>query len=193
MSRRVLVAYATRYGATAEVARAIATELEAAGLDPSVHDADQVRDLSGYDAVVFGTPLYFARVLSSGRRFLRRHRRRLATLPVAVFVLGVEPEAGKRRKIGRVLARRPPIRPIAVGAFGGLVDGERLRFRHKTPPIRKLMPLTDTRDWEAIARWAREVAGRLAGARPEMIGRDGGRVRATAHARPAVGRGLQRP
>ena len=60
-----------------------------------------------------------------------------------------------------MLSKRPDIRPLSVGVFGGLVDGSRLRFRHKTGPIRKLMPLTDTRDWDAIEAWAGALGAAL--------------------------------
>jgi len=158
----ILVAYASRYGSTAEVARAIAKTLGEQGVPADVRDVREVDDLRAYDAVVFGAPFYFARMLRAGRRFLAREHRPLAQMPVAVFLLGLQPEDKRRRRLERMLAKPPAIRPLSVGLFGAVVDGSKLRFRHKTPPIRKLLPEgVDTRDWKAIEEWARALPGRL--------------------------------
>ena len=50
----VLVAAASRYGATAEIAGAIGEGLERAGLDVTVASVDDVSSLDGYEAVVLG-------------------------------------------------------------------------------------------------------------------------------------------
>lgn len=159
---RVLIAYATRYGSTAEVAQAIAKTLRERGVTPDVRDVHEAADLQGHDAVVFGAPFYFARMLGAGRRFLARQRRALAEMPVAVFVLGLQPEDKRQRRLERMLTRPPAIRPLSVGLFGAVVDGSKLRFCRKAPPIRKLLPEgVDTRDWKAIEEWARALPGRL--------------------------------
>ena len=50
----ILVAYATRHGATQGIAERIAERLRTAGLDAEVRPATDVRDPSGYDAFVVG-------------------------------------------------------------------------------------------------------------------------------------------
>ena len=52
MDTQVLVAYATKYGATAEIAEKIGQSLGQAGLRTDVLPTDLVRDLSPYKAVV---------------------------------------------------------------------------------------------------------------------------------------------
>lgn len=158
---RVLIAYATRYGSTAEVAEAIAETLRAAGFAADVRDVRTVREVNGYGAVVFGAPFYLARMLRSGRWFLRKHRLSLARLPVAAFVLGLSPAKAKQRRLERLLRKRPAIRPVSVGLFGGVVDRSKLRFRDRTPPIRRLPALVDERDWDAIRSWAAELPTKL--------------------------------
>jgi menaquinone-dependent protoporphyrinogen oxidase len=54
----VLVAYASKYGATAEIAQKIGDVLREAGLPVSVLSAENVRDVSSYDAVVLGSTVY---------------------------------------------------------------------------------------------------------------------------------------
>ena len=53
--KRVLVAYASKAGSTAEVAEAIAESLSAKGQVVDVKKIEHVTDLSGYDAVLVGT------------------------------------------------------------------------------------------------------------------------------------------
>ena len=84
----VLVAYATKYGSTREVAEAIAARLRERGVKIDVRAAGDVDSLDGYDAVVFGGALYFFRLRREGRRFLSRHRKALSGVPVAVFGMG---------------------------------------------------------------------------------------------------------
>jgi menaquinone-dependent protoporphyrinogen oxidase len=58
MDIQVLVAYATKYGATAEIAEKIGQVLHQAGLRTDVLPADRVSDLTPYNAVVLGSAVY---------------------------------------------------------------------------------------------------------------------------------------
>ena len=54
---RVLVVYATRYGSTEQVARAVAAEMEAAGAQVGLAPARRFDgSLLGWDLVVLGAP-----------------------------------------------------------------------------------------------------------------------------------------
>lgn len=87
MPRRVLVAYSSNSGSTAEVAQAIGKELSQDGVQVDVHPIQELgaaTDLSGYDAAVVGAPM----ILGWHReavRFVRDHRSALSRLPVAYF------------------------------------------------------------------------------------------------------------
>jgi menaquinone-dependent protoporphyrinogen oxidase len=156
----VLIAYATKYGSTAEVAEAIAKTLEKAGVATDLRDTSSVKDLSAYRAVVFGAPLYNARLLKAGRRFLKGNRLALADMPLAVFTLGplgagVKEREAARRQLDRSLARRLEIQPLSVAIFAGAIDRSKLRFPDMhAPPLKPLFPATDVRDWQAIEEWA---------------------------------------
>ena len=127
---RILVAYGTKYGATAEIAERIGAALRDAGADAEVRRAREVRSLDGYDAVVLGSAVYMARWRRDALRLLRRLR----------SDLGARDHAG----------------------FGGRVadDGGFMRRR-----MARDLPaeLRDRRDWDAIERWARDVAAAVAG------------------------------
>ncbi len=165
-----LVAYATKYGSTREVANVVAERLREHGLEVDVRAAGDVDSLDGYDAVVFGGALYFFRLVREGRRFLARHRKALAARPVAVFGMGPmedveEQYAGARKHLDKSLVKNDAISPVVVAVFGGAFDPDRLRFPEANPAMKKLPP-SDLRDWDAIAAWADSL--------PEALGLTGG-------------------
>ena len=82
---RVLVAYASKHGATAEIAEAVAAELRQAGHEVDCMSAEQVSGLDAYDAAVIGSAVYMKRWLPEARRLLKRHAKELADRPFWVF------------------------------------------------------------------------------------------------------------
>jgi menaquinone-dependent protoporphyrinogen IX oxidase/ribosomal protein S18 acetylase RimI-like enzyme len=86
--KRILIAYASMAGSTAEVARVVGDELAAGGLQVDVLPIEQVAALTGYDGVVVGGPMILG-WHRGARRFLHRHRAELQRLPLAVFVLAM--------------------------------------------------------------------------------------------------------
>jgi menaquinone-dependent protoporphyrinogen oxidase len=163
MMPKVLVAYATKYGSTREVAEAVAAELRERGLEADVRSAGEAGDLDGYSAVVLGVALYMWRLHADARRFLRRNRKALTALPVAVFGMGPfedKPEdlASARETVDKALAKRPWFVPVAVTVFGGKFDPDALRFPYNNPGL-KAMPASDARDWDAIKAWADTLPG----------------------------------
>jgi menaquinone-dependent protoporphyrinogen oxidase len=163
----VLVAYATKKGSTREVAEAIATVLRRDGRDVDVRPAEDVDELDGYAGVVLGGSLYMGRWHRDARRFLQRHRRALATRPLAVFAMGPktlaeDDVAGSRKQLDAALAEAPDLAPGSIAVFGGVVDPAKLRF-----PLNRL-PASDARDWEAISAWAKEAATAFAAQRSSI-------------------------
>jgi menaquinone-dependent protoporphyrinogen oxidase len=54
-----LVAYASKYGDTRQIAERIAQHLRAAGLEVDVQPVKAIGELAGYDAVVLGSAVYY--------------------------------------------------------------------------------------------------------------------------------------
>ncbi len=173
MSASILVAYATRYGSTLEIAEAVAETLRGAGLAVDIQPMAQVRTLEGYGAVVLGAPLYMFHWHKDALRFLSRHRQALAERPVAVFAGGPFGDSDEkawqevRKQLDGELAKFPWLRPVAVEVFGGRFDPAKLRFPYSWLPALKKMPPSDLRDWAAIRAWAGDVAGQLKAGSPE--------------------------
>jgi menaquinone-dependent protoporphyrinogen oxidase len=165
MPDSVLVAYATTYGSTKEVAEAVAAALREGGLEIDLEPMRRVRTLAGYRAVVLGAPLYMFHWHKDARRFLSRHRQALTELPVAVFALGpMTPGNEKefqdaRQQLDKDLAQHPGLAPIAVEIFGGKFDPASLRFPMNL--FMRQIPAGDLRDWAAIRTWASSLAEKL--------------------------------
>jgi menaquinone-dependent protoporphyrinogen oxidase len=159
----VLVAYATRYGSTREVAEKVGERLRGQGLAVEVRPVGEVKSLDGYSAVVFGGALYMFRLIRAGRRFLRRHRDRLSRMPLAVFGMGPIEDTEKqfadaRGHLDKTLVKLTGVTPVAITIFGGALSPEKLKFPYTGM---KGMPPTDLRDWEAIEAWADSLPEKL--------------------------------
>ena len=166
MEGRVLVAYATRYGSTAEVAEAVAATLRDRGVAADLAGLGREADLSAYNGLVLGAPLYMFRWHKQARHFLSRNREWLTQHPVAVFALGpfnddVKELADARKQLDKELARYQWFEPADVVVFGGKFDPAGLRFPHNLIPALKQLPLSDVRDWNVIRRWAAGVGDAL--------------------------------
>lgn len=154
----VLVAYATKYGSTRDAAEAVAAALVERGIDAVALPAADVRSLEGYSAVVVGTALYFFMWRGEAHRFIRRSRRALSSVPVALFGLGPiedtpEQFAGARGHLDKGLSRHAWLSPVSTAVFGGRLDPARLRFPDNNPAMRA-MAAVDLLDLDAVSAWA---------------------------------------
>lgn len=71
---RVLVAYASRHGATQAIAERIADVLVAAGQEAEARPVEAVGDVSAYDAFVIGSAVYFGSWMKGATAFVRQNR-----------------------------------------------------------------------------------------------------------------------
>jgi len=166
MTTTTLVAYATKYGSTKEVAEAVAATLRKHGLEVEVRSAREVQALDDYSAVVLGAALYMGRWHRDARAFLRRHHTALLRLPVAIFALGPLSAAekdrqGSRAQLDRALKASDWLTPLSIEVFGGVIDPAQLHF-----PFNH-MPKGDARDWDAIRAWAALLVNAFRPARQE--------------------------
>ncbi len=163
MSASILVAYATRYGSTQEVAEAVAGTLRESGLEVDLLPLRQVHSIDHYQAIVIGAPLYMFHWHKDALNFLSRYHTILTTRPVAIFALGPfhadEKEfQGAREQLDKELEKFPWLTPVAIEIFGGKFDPEKLTFPHNLVPALKKMPASDVRDWTAIHDRASNLA-----------------------------------
>jgi menaquinone-dependent protoporphyrinogen oxidase len=86
--KKILVAYATMAGSTADVAQVVGEEFTKGGLLVDVLPLADVNDLKPYDGVVVGAPMIMG-WHRSALKFLKKHRTSLQHKPLAVFVLAM--------------------------------------------------------------------------------------------------------
>jgi len=67
----VLVAYASRHGATVGIAERIAVDLREAGLAAEARSMNDVADIDGYDAFVIGSAAYMFHWLKEATAFVK--------------------------------------------------------------------------------------------------------------------------
>lgn len=163
---RVLVAYGTKHGATAEIAEAIGEALRAEGHAAEVSAAGSVADLEPYEAIVLGSAVYSGRWRRDARALLRKLGRGLGDRPLWVFSSGPvgeeEPDPASRWQYPKSVRRaceRLGARDAVV--FAGRVPPEPGNFMERSVVKNTPEDRHDCRDFEAIAAWARGVAGEL--------------------------------
>lgn len=83
--KKILVAYATNSGSTAEVAQAVGEELSKNGSQVEVQQIKDVISLSGYDAVVVGAPMIMGWHLSAVN-FVKKNAQALSKMRTAYFM-----------------------------------------------------------------------------------------------------------
>jgi menaquinone-dependent protoporphyrinogen oxidase len=161
-TRPILLAYATRYGSTQEVAETITTTLREGGLEVELQPMQEVKSLDKYDAVVLGAAIYNAKWHSDAHQFLSQYREALGQRHVAIFALGPlsTSDAAKRnsrRQLDSELAKYPWLKPVVVEIFAGKYDPSKpgLGF------FERLLPARDHRNWNAIRAWANELPAQL--------------------------------
>ena len=161
MAGQVLVAYASKYGGTAEIAEALAAAMRDAGVDAEARRAAEVTDLAGYTAAVVGSGVYAGRWAGDARKFVRKNRRALEAMPTWLFCSGPTggtPETDEAAGPG-VMDRS--MNKIDVGARGYATFAGRVGDG-MGGPFERFVPKGDWRDFDQIAAWGRQIAGELA-------------------------------
>jgi menaquinone-dependent protoporphyrinogen oxidase len=173
---RVLVAYASRYGATRGIAERIAETLRQAGQQTTLQPAGSAGSPAEYDAAVIGSAAYFFHWMKPCARYVRRYRSILAQRPVWLFSsgpLGTEPKDAQGRDLRVVTEPKEipefleAIHPRDHRVFFGAIDSSKFGFLHRLlnrmPANRgkALFPEGDFRDWNEIDAWSTGIAQAL--------------------------------
>lgn len=177
---KILVAYASRHGATRGIAERIAQTLERCGLDVTLSDADAAIRVGEYDAYVIGSAAYMGRWMTEAAGFVRRNRLLLAGRPVWLFSsgpVGTDTVDAQGRDVVEASAPREfaefaeAIGPREARVFFGAwnPDAEPVGFAERmmsglgrlVPAVKEALPIGDFRDWPAIEGWAEGIAREL--------------------------------
>jgi len=162
MPHHILIAYASRYGTTAEIAQSIAATLRDEGALVDVRSITESIDLSPYTAAILGSAIYRGQWPAEIVAYVTQHQQALAQIPVGLFTVGLmmrKPSEDARYKAQAAMAPvRSLIKEVDVASFAGCC-------RNLPQPWKALFSLLgaggDYRDWDAIKRWARGFLQKL--------------------------------
>lgn len=159
---RILVTAASKHGATAEIADAIAAELAASGATVTRLDPEDIDSVEPYGAVVLGSAVYAGRWQKDARVLVERFADDLAVRKVWLFSSG---------PIGN--PPMPDTEPVDVAevmascaatehrVFAGSMQQSKLSFGERAIVAALRAEYGDFRDWDDVRAWARSIATRL--------------------------------
>jgi menaquinone-dependent protoporphyrinogen IX oxidase len=186
MSKKVLIVYGTRYGATESTSEEIAKVLRSEGLDVKVVNAkkEKINDIAAYELIIVGSGMQMAKWTGEAEGFLKRFQKELESKKVAIFVSSAaqalieyekktEEIEKARKQYLEEKAARYNLKPVSMTILGGVWDYNKMFFLFRKtlagfkPKIeaagfKETKPgLYDTRDWDAIRAWAKELAAKI--------------------------------
>lgn len=169
---KVLVAYASQYGSTSEVAAAIGEHYCERGLTVDVELMANIQDLTPYRAVIVGGPIQSEAWMPDAASFVETHQAALSKVPVAYFLtcmtLGLTEGTPEVRRtvagyLDPVLEQVPTVKPVDIGLFAGALDYSKMSYAMRV--LYRAFSEDDTdgdyRDWDAIKAWAIEAQSKL--------------------------------
>jgi len=168
MTNKILVAYATRAGSTAEIADFVGKTMSKHGATVDVKPMKSVTNLTGYAAVVLGSGIRAGQPYPEIKNLVKQYKNELKTMPVALFVvcMTLKNDTPENRKIVDAYLNplRRKIKPVDVGLFAGKMDYSKLGFfaRFISKSIVKV-PEGDFRNWNVIESWATALLSKLKG------------------------------
>ena len=171
MNRHILVTYASKHGATKEIAEKIGEVIRQAGLQVDVLPVKGIHDLTSYRAVILGCAVYIGKWLKEAGEFLEVHEKSLAERPLWLFSSGPTGNGDAVVLLGgwQLPSDQQPIidriQPHNIAVFHGYINPDKVNVIEKWS-IQNLVkkPFGDFRDWAAITSWANSIADTLKGA-----------------------------
>ena len=162
---RVLVAYGSTGGGTAEIAAWIVEELRAEGLTAHLAPAVKVVDVAEYDAAVLGSAVYAHGWHPDARRFVHRFAGRFADRPVWLFSSGPLDGSADAGPLPPITHAAAALRDLPAGnhvTFGGRMTTEAHGWLGKVASrLAREGHAGDFRNPDRVRAWARGIAADL--------------------------------
>ena len=167
MNKKVLIAYASKHGSTAEIANKIEEDLNHAGFECTNVPVKQVKDISGFQAIILGTGLYMGQWQKEAVQFVKRNMSALADQKVWIFTSGPTGEGDPVKLLNNRLypeglrAAIEGIKPKEITVFHGNIVLSKLNGFEKWIINKVKAAIGDFRDWQSISAWAAGIANSL--------------------------------
>lgn len=163
----ILIAYASKHGATVGIAERIGAALHLRGLDACVMSILEVPDLQRYDAAIIGSAVYMGRWMKEATSFVRQHQAQLVRVPLWLFSSGPVgpkslPEAADLVEFRTLLNVR------GDATFDGALEAQKLSLSERMMVKAVRAPYGDYRKWDRIDEWAGAIANSLAASATEQ-------------------------
>ncbi len=169
---KVLIAYASAHGSTAEVAEFIGHVLSERGLSVTAASADTLSNIKGYDVIVLGTAIHAGTWLPAMTDFVSRFADELAQRSVFMWVncIRVMEQYGEEHVMEHYMVHEllRKINPKSVTAFAGKLDLQSVDWNERWTLAARYDGMTwpssfdgDFRNWDEIRTWAHQIADTL--------------------------------
>jgi menaquinone-dependent protoporphyrinogen oxidase len=158
---KVLVATGSKYGATRDIGKAIATELLALGFEVEFEDACDVKSVTYYDAIVLGSAVYGGLWRRDASGLIKDHREELLDRDVWLFSVGMTSVTEPGQPLDEAEQLAIDVRAHEHQRFDGRLDPELLNFGEKALIRAIKPPVGDFRDFKAVKAWSQRVGADL--------------------------------
>ncbi len=168
---KVLVAYASAHGSTAEVARFVGRTLDVYDVEVTVAHANTVTDVATYDVIVMGSAVHGSMWLPSLSQFMFRFEEVLAEKQLYLWLscIIVLEDNGREKAIEKYIwqeaLNRLKLSQDRLQVFAGKMDWSQIEGNEKWILSHhyegKELPgrvRGDYRNWQAIAQWVHTIA-----------------------------------
>ncbi len=182
---KALIVYGTRTGTAAITAQEIAQTLQKQGIEAKVVNAkkEKIQSINEYNLIIVGSGIQIGRWTGEPEDFLKKFQKELATKKVALFVnCGSAAEklnpdkpelvANAKTKYLEEKASKYNLKCEMLGLFGAIYNFNTMSWimkkgmENERPKLavayKEIEPgIYDTRDIEAIQKWAAELATKI--------------------------------
>lgn len=167
MGKKILVTYDSKYGATAEIADRISTQIKQTEFDVDVLSVKKIDDIEAYNSIIIGSAVYIGQWRKAIKTFIKTEEKALSEKNVWFFSSGPtgEGEPTELTKGWKYPESLQPffdkIKPVDIALFHGEVKLSRLNFIERFMAKKVESPIGDYRDWDAIEKWASTIVNHL--------------------------------
>jgi len=163
MNSKILVCYASKHGATREIAEEIQNHILRNELEVDCMPVEDVEDPGDYETIVLGSAVYVGMWRKKAVRFLKKYQDVLKDKNVWLFSSG---PTGEGDPVENLKGWKYPksleelisiIKPLDISVFGGALSPSEISGLEKWMIKKVKAPTGDFRDWQVIQDWADSI------------------------------------